>query len=73
MNWIKCSDRLPRGEHSVIVCYKWKGFKGKLEKSISMNFFCGYNGWRKHDDHFGDVEAKEEITHWMPFPKEPVE
>lgn len=62
MQWIKCSDRLPKKHQTVLVADRF----GNVFSGIYYN---GKNFITRHT--FGDTVSA--VTHWMPLPEPPEE
>jgi len=59
--WIKVSDRLPEEGQEVFYYFKHTGIaRGHYKKTEYGDCFYGDRGFLTND-----------VTHWMPFPKEP--
>lgn len=81
MNWIKVTDRLPELYQWVLVCNSPKG-SGE-PRCINIWRWDG-NSWDSLDtpENNGDSPTfsdivytiyKDEITHWMPLPEQPID
>jgi hypothetical protein len=65
MQWIKCSDRLPKPDIPVLC------IDACIGKNCVLSLFdssCDKYCWM---DESGFYVRKKEITHWMPLPKPP--
>ncbi len=71
MDWIKCSDKLPETDKSVIMFvhndnYEYTNITiGYLEREDSL--YNQLQQWTSFEDHFD----MEDVSHWMPLPKPP--
>lgn len=72
MNWIKCSDRLPEDDKTVLAYIKNEGiyFGNFSIKGFSDDTFGFYAATTGSSEWFYDIDL---ITHWMPLPEKPNE
>jgi len=65
MNWIKCSDRLPK-EGSLVLIYRESDTIPNMYfiDIGAYGFFNSYIWGNKKEDNWN-------VTHWMPLPKPP--
>lgn len=67
MEWIKCCDRLPENDDSVLIYNPKDGIStGEFNASEVSKY---NSGW----DSAYDWAPYMSPTHWMPLPKEPKE
>lgn len=82
--WIKCSDRMPTNEDTVLIYYRsHRRDEGKYAWHIATAFFDDSNylydvwmGWIEDPDDQapGKIEIPLRfVTHWMPLPRKPHE
>ena len=66
--WILVSDRLPKDGQKVIYYFKPVGSHvGRYSKEIDEE------GYEHHVFHGRSGWLEDDVTHWMPYPEDPVE
>jgi len=74
MQWIKCSEEIPRPEEAVLILRNGEVYLGMLqwEHPSHEETFCPFLYW---DDPHNDGQAweYEEVTHWLPIPGKPAD
>jgi hypothetical protein len=74
MEWIKCSERLPKNEEMVLVFGKMElGVECLIAMARLRNNEWDINGdigWNPFTDSYWHYEG-EQITHWMLLPEPP--
>lgn len=63
MKWIKCSERMPEADVSVLAL--WNG-------GIQVLFVHSSTGLWDDGDFWSCIDH-DEVTHWMPLPQPPEE
>lgn len=68
--WIKCSDRLPEPEITVLV---WLSYVDEIQfaKSVRIVGMGGEHKRRWFYNNTGFFYGRDGITHWMPLPPPP--
>ncbi len=64
MEWIKCSDRLPK--HNEQVGYVYDG--EKIRRNVH---YYGFNGSWETENSLGFYVEVPYVTHWMLYPDKP--
>lgn len=71
MNWIKCSDKIPREGQAVLFLGHYT-FPHHSDEPYILYGFCNKGGeeiiWKDNDGF-----RYKNITHWMPLPEKPNE
>lgn len=66
MEWIKCSDRLPKENERVLICWNDENyFEFAWIKNSKFHLF--YDGEKI------DIEFRGQPDYWMPLPEKPIE
>jgi len=64
MEWIKCSERLPKKGESVGYTFDGKNIRHDVG-------YPGFNGAWESENSAGWYVTEKNITHWMPLPEPP--
>lgn len=70
MEWIKCSERMPK-EDELVICYGREFMRDA--PTVTVGSWNKY-GWSSRDwDGCGGYDTLAEITHWQELPEPPKE